>query len=72
MEMKKKPVNAMDAQFFTELGSLLHTLEENDKCRGLILTSVWLPQRRVIFVRLCKQFAFHKFSNSYSGYLFLQ
>lgn len=39
MKMKRPPVNSLNLEFMQEIRNSLVTLEQNKKCRGLILTS---------------------------------
>lgn len=40
MKMKRKPVNSLNLEFLQDIRNTIVTLEQNKKCKGLILTSV--------------------------------
>ena len=50
--MKRPPVNSLNLEFMQEIRNSLVTLEQNKKCRGLILTSVSLYRTKQTSVGL--------------------
>ena len=44
VKLNKKPVNSLNLEFLDELVSTIDSLEKDEGCRGVILTSVGVNQ----------------------------